>query len=418
MQDPIRYNTMAKKNKNDYMYIPSTEDDDDNKKKKRYYVDGGVVVSRYMRPSMSSCHDFCKYGEERALEIKARTPNFVSKNKNHHPSSKRKQITSSKQARDRERRTDQVVFQKNISPLDVILKHGSDQNVVMPIDGDVVVNEEALSFNEIEATSSDQITADVIVEDVLSRQDTTNDLADALGSLKPRPTEVVQKQKRISSSSIKAAESKVGVVSRPLVRKPATIRTATVAERRVVVNRKVIRKLKSERSISAPAIDLISKRKSLRPLKRRLDTKASSSSHLKRNMRPTPSKEVVASPEKAITPALALGKGSRVAVALTGESDPVRKLKFRRGKVIEIQQEDMTPRRLKFKPRVVIPDPIEAAVAVDGRISRRRRRSEENKDSKNLCNNVIEETVSELVKTRASKVKALVGAFETLQTMW
>ena len=39
---------------------------------------------------------------------------------------------------------------------------------------------------------------------------------------------------------------------------------------------------------------------------------------------------------------------------------------------------------------------------------------EEKKDTQSLYNNVIEETASKLVMARKSKVKALVGAFETV----
>ncbi|PHT25700.1 hypothetical protein CQW23_34673 [Capsicum baccatum] len=63
----------------------------------------------------------------------------------------------------------------------------------------------------------------------------------------------------------------------------------------------------------------------------------------------------------------------------------VVKLKFRRGKIIDLQQETSSPRRLTFRW---------------GRHG--------------LLNNMIKETVSKLVETGKSKVKALVGAFEIL----
>ena len=40
--------------------------------------------------------------------------------------------------------------------------------------------------------------------------------------------------------------------------------------------------------------------------------------------------------------------------------------------------------------------------------------AQEKKDAQGLFNNVIEETASKLVESRKSKVKALVGAFETV----
>ncbi|PHU26307.1 hypothetical protein BC332_04639 [Capsicum chinense] len=70
------------------------------------------------------------------------------------------------------------------------------------------------------------------------------------------------------------------------------------------------------------------------------------------------------------------------------------KLKFWRGKIVDLQQETSSPRRLTF--RWGLHD------------------VQEKKDVQGLLNNVIEETVSKLVETGKSKVKALVGSFETV----
>nr|GEV12841.1 hypothetical protein [Tanacetum cinerariifolium] len=139
------------------------------------------------------------------------------------------------------------------------------------------------------------------------------------------------------------------------------------------------------------------------------------------------------------------------------------KLKFRRGKVLDIQSENNGPRRLKFRKRVIegsedgqsmarrtyknktsevqteTDDPrkvMEGNEEKKGftRRSFEKKHVEETKDSKNgpesvvlkhqaeqekkdaqgLLNNVIEETASKLAESRKSKVKALVGAFETV----
>ncbi len=148
---------------------------------------------------------------------------------------------------------------------------------------------------------------------------------------------------------------------------------------------------------------------------------------------------------------------------------PARKLKFRRGKVVEVQSENSTPRRLKFRRVRLLGEiqngkdhtrksSIRRKEVDDGELSSsklksdkdfqthknvegtRRRSSkkkevgdsendskiepeevvlrhpnvEGKKDTQSLYNNVIEETASKLVMTRKSKVKALVGAFETV----
>ncbi|KAF8399553.1 hypothetical protein HHK36_015420 [Tetracentron sinense] len=112
---------------------------------------------------------------------------------------------------------------------------------------------------------------------------------------------------------------------------------------------------------------------------------------------------------------------------------PPRKLNFRRGKVIDLKSEINGPRRLRFKQGRVLGDNQNDKGDSRRRSFRRRREvvdSDSNgtsekvvlrhqdvqgkRDAQGLFNNVIEETASKLVETRKSKVKALVGAFETV----
>ncbi|XP_010936363.2 uncharacterized protein [Elaeis guineensis] len=109
------------------------------------------------------------------------------------------------------------------------------------------------------------------------------------------------------------------------------------------------------------------------------------------------------------------------------------RLKFRRGRVIELQPESNGPRRLIFRRRGVAGENPNGRLV--GRRSFRRRNGMDvsndpnpqaqgvvlrhqdeqgKKGTQSLFNNVIEETASKLVETRKSKVKALVGAFETV----
>ncbi|XP_020580236.1 uncharacterized protein LOC110024550 [Phalaenopsis equestris] len=116
------------------------------------------------------------------------------------------------------------------------------------------------------------------------------------------------------------------------------------------------------------------------------------------------------------------------------------KMKFKRGRVIDIRPtENVGPRRLRFRRGRVLDENSNGEVMK--RILRRRDKGEmkapgsvvthansseagavmlkhqdaqEKKDIQALFNHVIEETASKLVETRKSKVKALVGAFETV----
>ncbi|KAJ4849072.1 hypothetical protein Tsubulata_038300 [Turnera subulata] len=126
-----------------------------------------------------------------------------------------------------------------------------------------------------------------------------------------------------------------------------------------------------------------------------------------------------------------LARGSRL--SLDSKNDQPIKLRFRRGKVIEVQSENNGPRRLKFRrgrvlavqqnlktdgrkmsERGGIDDDSTDAKADSEKIILRHQDGHGKKDAQGLFNNVIEETASKLVETRKSKVKALVGAFETV----
>ncbi|XP_057514379.1 uncharacterized protein LOC130796103 [Actinidia eriantha] len=111
-----------------------------------------------------------------------------------------------------------------------------------------------------------------------------------------------------------------------------------------------------------------------------------------------------------------------------------RKLHFTRGKVIEIQARNESPRRLRFKQRKVLDENQNGKADTEARklkqvvaigdlpgsetkptnVVLRHQDVEGKKGGQILLNNVIEETANKLEQTRKSKVKALVGAFETL----
>lgn len=109
------------------------------------------------------------------------------------------------------------------------------------------------------------------------------------------------------------------------------------------------------------------------------------------------------------------------------------KSKFRRGRVVDLQCEDNGPRRLRFRRGRVLGENEEGKRDTRRKFKKREVDNDENgtspssekvvlkhqdvqgkKDAQGLFNNVIEETASKLVESRKSKVKALVGAFETV----
>ncbi|VVB17590.1 unnamed protein product [Arabis nemorensis] len=126
-------------------------------------------------------------------------------------------------------------------------------------------------------------------------------------------------------------------------------------------------------------------------------------------------------PEKKIRP-------KRTGVKVT----QAKQLSFKRGKVLEPKPEDSSsPTWIKFKKRVVQEQKTETegkkknlkvletkSDACESskreKVVLRHRKVEGKKKMITLFNNVIEEAMNKLTKVRKSKVKALVGAFETV----
>ncbi|XP_047959894.1 uncharacterized protein LOC125205121 [Salvia hispanica] len=128
-------------------------------------------------------------------------------------------------------------------------------------------------------------------------------------------------------------------------------------------------------------------------------------------------------PKKAV-------RKNRVVVAGDKHISPV-KVKFRMGKVVELQSDNNTPRKLIFRrARVLgveesnlrrkttkkagVTSDMASTGVLPQKVVLKHQDVQGKKDAQGLLNNVIEETASKLVVSRKSKVKALVGAFETV----
>ncbi|KAK3148017.1 hypothetical protein QOZ80_3BG0289570 [Eleusine coracana subsp. coracana] len=125
----------------------------------------------------------------------------------------------------------------------------------------------------------------------------------------------------------------------------------------------------------------------------------------------------------------------RMAASQLGDTNETPyKLKFKRGKIVELPPDSSGPRRLKFRRKAaneILNSQSQSARRIYKRSSKdnvvpanpdvqsssvklRHQDAQEKKDAQGLFNNVIEETACKLVESRKSKVKALVGAFETV----
>uniref|UniRef100_A0A1D1XQW3 RE1-silencing transcription factor n=1 Tax=Anthurium amnicola TaxID=1678845 RepID=A0A1D1XQW3_9ARAE len=145
----------------------------------------------------------------------------------------------------------------------------------------------------------------------------------------------------------------------------------------------------------------------------------------------------VIEPQSAVDKNFAAGKSRRrVAVVHPEDTDTTPyKLKFRRGKVVNPQSVNDDPRRLRFgegrrmgsnhggkgglgkrsfKSKELACKDFNCPCPEVQIVVLKHQDVQDKKDSQGLFNDVIEETASKLVETRKSKVKALVGAFETV----
>ncbi|KAI3987760.1 hypothetical protein MKX01_028494 [Papaver californicum] len=96
------------------------------------------------------------------------------------------------------------------------------------------------------------------------------------------------------------------------------------------------------------------------------------------------------------------------------ENNGTRRLKFNRGKVLESNQNGADDNRRRYRKSEVYNDDTNNGKPESENVVLRHQDEQGKKDAQGLYNNVIEETASMLVEKRKSKVKALVGAFETV----
>ncbi|XP_074304125.1 uncharacterized protein LOC141638678 isoform X2 [Silene latifolia] len=97
-------------------------------------------------------------------------------------------------------------------------------------------------------------------------------------------------------------------------------------------------------------------------------------------------------------------------------SNPVRKLQFKRGRILGEDQSAEVGDEKSLKSGNRMANEVSDTRPEPKKVHLRRQETSGKKDSIDL-NNVIEETASKLVKMRNSKVKALVGAFETVMSI-
>lgn len=92
------------------------------------------------------------------------------------------------------------------------------------------------------------------------------------------------------------------------------------------------------------------------------------------------------------------------------EEDEGLEVKFRRGRFIEPESDDNSPRKLKFRRGTVLDNNCNH----ESESVNLKHQEQKEKEAQELLNRLIEEKASKLAEDRKTKVGALVGAFETV----
>ncbi|KAK3042694.1 hypothetical protein RJ639_000752 [Escallonia herrerae] len=395
-------------------------------------VIGEKVLPNYLRASSGSCHDYCKFGIKHVSETKARHPfpkrlsaipdkiQDPARSENLAPTEKKLAVTpkTSRQFRS------QTSHKPEFTTAEASTKNAAVPSKASPIStarhlsrrySEIVIPKD-LGALEIISKGGSSSEVKVGKDTKSSRMSKKHGLLPETSSPSPKPS-----MKSVLSTKTQNYDSK----------KASSVK-----------NQNIIKRAESKQ----PSVDKVPE-KTLYAIKPKAEdqngVQTSSSPQLS-----SPTSLLSECMQSDISGLMSENNGNKIdnstvehksrltgvrKAGLGGDCSP-GKLKFRRGKVVNVQFENSSPRRLKFKQRKVLDENLNGKadtrgrslrkVVVNGELSGAKTKSMEvvlkhqdaegKKDAQSLFNNVIEETASKLVQTRKSKVKALVGAFETV----
>ncbi|XP_073145425.1 uncharacterized protein [Henckelia pumila] len=409
-------------------------------------------VPHYLRASTGSCHDSCKYGTKHEFEEKARTPlrvriakmsatesNGVGKKNSpglqpspdikfvspkvkasldRYPVSSRKNASSgnkiplTKHKISPRKKTPspdppKVIKREILSPsrsFEVPIEHGSlsDSEMLAPEKktGSLTKKHSTLHLKSVkDKMKSPSVSLDGIYgtlrrnSDVMPLKTATGINASAEKATAPLRSNLSSK---ISLSKTTSTQSRQARNLVPLPNQQNKIQgTKAKTSINEQVSGKTLHVIKTRSNAKAPPSSTHTKDVDRATRKLVLDK----NKLVKTGKAPSPTQNAIKTPRK-----------SRMIVSDDKYRYPV-KLKFKSGKVVDTQSDKDTPRRLKFRRAKINTTNVGISSL---KVVLKHRDVQGRKDTQGLFNNVIEETASKLVKSRKSKVKALVGAFETV----
>ncbi|XP_073041036.1 uncharacterized protein [Primulina eburnea] len=409
-------------------------------------------IPHYPRASTGSCHELCKYGRKHAYEEKTRTPlgnriakispteqNGVGKKNSpglqpspdtkfvspklktsldRYPVSSRKKASSGNKIPLTKHKISPSRKTPSPDPTEVIKRETSSpsRNFEIPIEHGCLSDAEMLT-TEKETGCLTKKHSTVHLKSVKDKMKSPSDSSDGIYGTLRRNSDVtpVKRATGIKTSAQKAtAPLSSNAHSKNSLSKTISTQSRKATNLVPLPNHQN----KTHRTNAKTSINEQVSGKTLHAVKTRSNAKAPPlSTHTKDVDRAT--RKFVLDKNKLVTTgkapsliqnAVKTPRKSRMIVSDDKYRSPV-KLKFKSGKVADIQSDNDIPRRLKFKGArnntTNVGISSVKVVLKHGDVQGR-------KDAQGLFNNVIEETASKLVESRKSKVKALVGAFETV----
>jgi hypothetical protein len=378
------------------------------------------ILSRYLASSTGSCHDYCKYGIKNDSETKTSNPIL-------------KRIPA-KQGRETKKTVISAERRRTFSVVCIPSPGSKRHNSSVP----VVIGTKVPSSTKKKIVLSEQLSLPVKIKDagekkVLVRPTLSSSVKKVVSVIPKHSVKRVSQpkgQNKVVKAEIDTYENKAMKLSRNGTLKAGL--SAPPAEKILVRTRKGIHATQLPQSTEKNFIrhikDVTTRVSRRTPLSSSALFKSSHSSasceyHESDTMNTVANKL----PSKT--------RPRKGGVFCTTDKNPAAiKESSRSGKVFELHPENSTSKRLKFtrralndgqmgevdtsknnlKNKEVCEGEANIAKRESEKIVLRRKDVQEKKIVQSLLNNMIEETACKLVENRKSKVKALVGAFETV----
>ncbi|CAF1788902.1 triadin-like [Brassica napus] len=395
--------------------------------------------TRYRGNQTSSTHDLCKHGKRREEDLVVKPWKLVKKKdvEGESLSSVRKSLQVAKRDAAASAATSEVV--KSSDGLQRAKRSETKSSVTQsdsPAGGVRMAKKTSLDVKKSPRISESKSSKEDLVKSLRKKEKKTE--TDEV----VRCDDVMEKQASRSSKEdlVKSLKKKEKI--------DETVRCDDVSEKTLYVvessieEKKIVTSVKSE--IQQSSVKKILRQRtptlipSLSPSSQEVKEPRVTKSDPRPIRKTTSRSKTSLSEKKESGSATLVTKPKRIGLKVTpppASGPPTRPVSFRKGKVLEPKQEDSTPTSIKFKKRVVQEPKLRSdgnkkkkSLKKDvGKVSSynsgegkrekvvlRHRKVEAKKKLQTLFNNVIEETVNKLEEVRKSKVKALVGAFETV----